>query len=239
MRLLDLTLNSPAENIALDEALLTAAEDAGRPWEVLRLWEPATPMVVVGRASQVDVEVRRDECLRRGIPIFRRASGGAAIVTGPGCLMYAVVLSYDHGPHLRMIEQAHQFVLERIAASLRATHPHVVRRGTSDLAIGDCKISGNSMRAGRTHMLYHGTLLYDFSLDLIETCLKTPPRQPDYREGRRHGDFVANLNVPAAALRAALTAAWDAGELLADWPRAATRRLVEERYCRDDWNFRR
>ena len=37
MRLLDLTLASAAENLALDEALLEAAEAAGRPSEVLRL----------------------------------------------------------------------------------------------------------------------------------------------------------------------------------------------------------
>ncbi len=41
MHLLDLTLDSPIENIALDEALLDAAEAApDENGEVLRLWEP-------------------------------------------------------------------------------------------------------------------------------------------------------------------------------------------------------
>ncbi len=35
-----------------------------------------------------------------GIPVLRRASGGAAIVIGPGCLMYALVLSYELRPSL-------------------------------------------------------------------------------------------------------------------------------------------
>ena len=239
MQLLDLTLASATENMALDEALLAAAEEEERPCETLRLWEPRSPMVVIGRASQVDLEVRRDECLRRGIPIFRRASGGAAIVAGPGCLMYAVILSYDRRPHLRMIEQAHAFVLDRIAAALRPAAPQIARRGTSDLAVGDRKVSGNSMRAGRTHLLYHGTLLYDFSLDLIETCLKTPPRQPEYRRGREHGAFVANLDIPATDLRAAMTSAWSAGSILEHWPREKMQQLALERYGRDDWNYRR
>ena len=38
MRFLELTLSSPAENLALDEALLLEAE-AGRGGEALRLWE--------------------------------------------------------------------------------------------------------------------------------------------------------------------------------------------------------
>ena len=49
------------------------------------------------------------------IPILRRSSGGAAIVAGPGCLMYAVVLSYEARPELRDISRAHAFVLDRLA----------------------------------------------------------------------------------------------------------------------------
>lgn len=153
--------------------------------------------------------------------------------------MYAVVLSYDRRPHLRMIEQTHQFVLERLVSTLATLAPGLQRCGTSDLAMEGKKISGNSMRAGRTHLLYHGTLLYDFSLDLIETCLKTPPRQPEYREGRTHRDFVANLPVPVDVLRAAVTAAWSIAEAPITWPQQETRRLVLQRYGRDDWNFRR
>ncbi len=239
MELLDLTLPTPAENLALDEALLEMAEESSRPREILRLWEPAEPMVVVGRASQVEQEVRRDECARRGIPVFRRSSGGAAIVTGPGCLMYAVVLSYENYPHLHMIEQAHRFVLERLLEGLRPLTPDMQRCGTSDLAIHGRKVSGNSMRARRTHLLYHGTLLYDFALDLIQACLKTPPRQPEYRAGRDHHEFVSNLPVSETELRAAVIRGWNVRGQLTDWPRAATRRLVEERYSRDEWNFRR
>jgi len=49
MRYLDLTLPTPAENLALDEALLEEAERAGRATETLRVWEPREPIVVVGR----------------------------------------------------------------------------------------------------------------------------------------------------------------------------------------------
>jgi lipoate-protein ligase A len=153
--------------------------------------------------------------------------------------MYAVVLSYENYPHLRMIEQAHAFVLGRLAESLRSLVPGIERKGTSDLAIGGRKVSGNSMRARRSHMLYHGTLLYDFPLAMIEACLKTPPRQPEYRAGRTHDEFVTNLSVTADSLRAAFSAAWGAGEMFNRWPQELTDRLVRERYCLDSWNFRR
>ena len=65
-------------------------------------------MVVVGRSSQFRVEVRVDACRELGIPVLRRPSGGAAIVAGPGCLMYALVLSYQIRPQLRVLSEAHR-----------------------------------------------------------------------------------------------------------------------------------
>ena len=230
MRYLDLTLPTAAENLALDEALLEEAEAA--PAETLRLWESPQPLVVVGRSSRIDVEVRVDVCRASGIPILRRASGGAAVVTGPGCLMYALVLSYQLRPALRAVDRAHRFVLGTIGAALEPLVPDVQCRGTSDLAVGDRKFSGNSMRCKRSHLLYHGTLLYNFPLDLIGRCLATPPHQPEYRQGRAHESFVMNLALDAATLRRTMTAAWGAEERRSEWPALRTTQLAGEKYRR-------
>src|SRR4051812_32394695 len=111
MQFLDLTLPTLAENLALDEALLDEAEDAGRPQECLRLWESPELAVVLGRSSKVHDEVDQGACEADGVTIGRRSSGGCAVVIGPGCLMYSLVLSYDLRPHLRILEDAHRFVL--------------------------------------------------------------------------------------------------------------------------------
>jgi lipoate---protein ligase len=219
MRYLDLTLPTAAENLALDEALLEEAEALGRPMETLRFWEADRPVVIIGRSSQLAREVRTDACRQLGIEVLRRVSGGAAVVAGPGCLMYALVLSYQRRPALRAIARAHQFVLSSMVAGLAHLVPGLRCRGTSDLTLGERKVSGNSMRARRQHLLYHGTLLYDFSLELIARCLTMPPRQPEYRQSRPHEEFVANLPVGATALRTALRTVWGAMEPCADWPR--------------------
>lgn len=239
-----LTLESPAENLAVDEALLDEAEAAGPAAEYLRIWESPQPIVVVGRSSRVDAEVDVAACAERGVPILRRTSGGAAIVAGPGCLMYAVVLSYDLRPEARGIQQTHRYVLDRLAAVLRAYVPSAVHAGTSDLALVGAggsdlarKFSGNSLRVKRTHFLYHGTLLYDFDLARIAACLRTAPRQPEYRRSRTHADFVANLPLDRAALEDAVNAAWPTAGELSDWPRARVAELVQERYRRDEWNL--
>ena len=238
MKLLDLTLPTPAENLALDEALLDAAETGPERDEVLRLWEPAEHFVVLGRSSQMAREVNVAACQERRANVLRRASGGASIVAGPGCLMYAAVLGYQRHPDLRMLDRAHQFVLSRVAVALTNLGLPAELRGTSDLVVDGRKISGNSLRCKRDHLLYHGTLLYDFDLPLIGELLRMPPRQPDYRAGRAHTDFLANLSVQASPLRSALARAFGASEPLADWPRESTRQLVADKYSLATWNLR-
>jgi lipoate-protein ligase A len=248
---LDLTLSTPAENLALDEALLDQSEQENDDSEFIRLWESPQPMVVLGRSSRCDQEVKDSACCQRQIPILRRSSGGAAIVAGPGCLMYSVVLSYNLHPELRDIGRAHGFVLDRLAASLCKCGLAVARAGTSDLVTTGMasidsplptphsalmKFSGNSLRAKRTHLLYHGTLLYNFDLALIETCLRAPPRQPDYRGARTHADFLINLPITRRDLVRALDAAWPVTGALRDWPVGRVAALVEERFSRECWN---
>ncbi len=239
MILFDLTLETPGENVALDEALLDEAEAGGEPRECLRLWESPEPVVVLGRSSQASLEVDLSACRRRNVTVLRRASGGAAIVAGPGCLMYALVLSYRARPELRSLDAAHRFVLDSIADSLGSLVPGIARRGTSDLAIGDLKFSGNSVRCKRNTLLYHGTILYDFDLSLVDALLPMPPRQPDYRLGRPHRAFVANLPASREALRDALVNGWQAEATASDWPRERTRELVERRDATDEWNLQR
>lgn len=236
MQFLDLTLPTLAENLALDEALLDEAEAADRPSECLRLWESPELAVILGRSSRAAVEADLENCQADRVPILRRCSGGCAVVIGPGCWMYSVVLSYELRPQLRGIDEAHQFVLSRVAQALGH---EVELSGTSDLTCQGRKFSGNSLRCKRDHLLYHGTLLYDFPLEKIARYLRPPPREPAYRGGRSHGEFVQNIAIGPDAARPALQASFDARQPLPEWPRERTRRLVAERYGQAAWHLER
>jgi lipoate-protein ligase A len=217
---LPLTLETPAANLALDEALLDAAVDGQLPGEVLRLWEPAEFFVVLGRSSKV-TEVHAAACRRDNVALLRRPSGGATILTGPGCLMYAVLLDAERRPELRSVDRAHELVLGTIERALTPLAPGIARHGTSDLTIpaahaGDppVKFSGNSLRLRRGHLLYHGTILYDFPLERLGRWLAAPVREPAYREHRDHGAFLTNLPASRDAIERALLDAWQAHEPL-------------------------
>lgn len=241
---IDLTLGDPWADVAFDEALLIEAENsiasgesagAGTS-EVLRLWEPERVMVVVGRGSNVADEVHLEACQRRNIPIVRRVSGGAAVVTGPGCLMYALVLSRTARRELTGIEAVHRWTLGRLAVELRRHGIAAERCGISDLAVAGRKFSGNSLRCRQTHYLYHGTLLYRFDLSLIEELLPMPPRRPEYRGERRHVDFLMNLPIDGAELREIIASAFDALGNRTKQPITLTQELVRQRYADPKWN---
>ncbi|MCU0977816.1 MAG: lipoate--protein ligase family protein [Pirellulaceae bacterium] len=238
MKLLELTLDTPEANLALDEALLDTADEAHEPREVFRIWESPQPLVVLGRASRVAEEVHQANCFAQGIPILRRCSGGASVVVGPGCLMYAMVLCCRLRPELQQISAAHCFALRTLGDRLRRTVPQIQCQGTSDLTLHGKKFSGNSLRVRRTHILYHGTILYDFPLASVSAWLRSPPRQPEYRQGRRHDEFLVNLPVGRSELRDALVDGMEVDGPLTDWPRQRTEQLAEARYRQPAWNLR-
>jgi len=239
MYYLPLTLDSPAENLALDEALLDAAEAGEIDSGVLRLWESPTHCVVLGRSSTAEVEVNLPACRQAGVPVLRRSSGGGTILTGPGCLMYAVVLDLQTYPQLQVINAAHHFVLGQLAKVLSPLVEGVELAGTSDLvtrpAASDhrLKFSGNAMRCRRSHLLYHGTLLYDFDLPQIHHWLAIPTRTPAYRGDRQHTEFVTNLPIGREAIVQALTDVWQAYHALPSWPQRRTAELTQTKFSDD------
>jgi lipoate-protein ligase A len=200
MDYLDLTLPTPEENLALDEALLLDAEAGGG--EVLRVWELPGWAVVLGSAGRLAEDVDEAACAADRVPVLRRTSGGGTVLLGPGCLAYTLVLAYERDPRLRDVTLSYQVILDRVRRALGGLTPAVVHEGSSDLAWGDRKVSGNSQRRRQTHLLHHGTLLYAFDLARIPRYLRVPNRQPLYRRQRAHEAFVANLPLSAAALKA-------------------------------------
>jgi lipoate---protein ligase len=238
---LEAELESVEEQLALDEALLDEAHAGRLAVPVVRTWMAAAPAVVVGSSSRIDDEVDRAACVAAGVPILRRPSGGLTVVLGPGCLMWSVVAPLPAAPP-PAIERLHAAMLDPLAAALVAAGRLVVRRGSSDLAMTgvdvERKVSGNALRVRRAAVLYHGTLLDAFDLELVSRLLRHPPREPGYRAGRSHGSFLANLGLGQMTLNAAVRSAFAAVMPREEWPRDRVAGLVEERYASRVWTER-
>jgi lipoate-protein ligase A len=243
MHLLDLTLPTPAENLACDEALL----DAGV--EVLRFWESPQPFVVVGYSNKLSTEVNLAACTARGVPVLRRCSGGGTVVQGPGSFNYSLILAIERTgdacvapttPNpFSSVTGTNNFIMSRHRDALRALlGDGVAVHGTTDLALNGVKFSGNAQRRKRRHLLFHGTFLVGFDLELIEQLLPLPTLRPCYRQDRSHRQFLTNLPVSREAIKAALMKCWNATEPLAAVPHDAIQRLVAAHYAARDWTHK-
>jgi lipoate-protein ligase A len=239
MNYLDLTLPTPAGNLACDEALLDQAEGQDGP-AVLRFWESPVPFVVLGYANRYAEEANLDACREANVTILRRCSGGGTVLQGPGCLNYSVILPINELGPLQSITGTNDFVMQRNREALAAALGRSVSiKGYTDLALGDVKFSGNAQRRRRNWLLFHGTfVLESFDVAMVERCLRAPPRQPSYRQQRAHRDFMTKLPLSGEVVRAALRDVWKVNERMACVPQVEIDRLVAERYSQDEWNLK-
>ena len=236
MNYCDITFPTPEANLACNEALLDSCEE-GLAEEILRFWEPSEYFVVVGYANKVTDEVHHLFCDFSGIPILRRCTGGGAVLQGPGVLNYSLILRADG--ELHNIPATNGFILKHHQAALATLlRAPVEIQGHTDLAIGGLKFSGNSQRRKKRFLLFHGSILIHLDIDLVEKTLRFPSRQPEYRLGRSHSDFLMNLKVSSALIKNALRKSWDATHLLPQIPALHIALLEREKYSRTEWNHK-
>ena len=241
MQFLDLTFPTPAENLACDEALLDLCETESAP-EILRVWQPPDHFLVLGYSNPAATEVNLDRAQQDGVPVLRRCTGGGAVLQGPGCLNYTLILQIPEVGPLAHIRDTNEFIMEKhrqALAPLAGTGiATVCVQGHSDLTLGDLKFSGNAQRRRRRHLLFHGSFLLDFDMDRIERLLPMPSREPTYRHRRPHKDFLVNLAVAKTKLQTALRNCWQAEETFPGMPAAKISALARNQYLSPDWTFK-
>lgn len=240
LRLLDLTLQTPEENLACDEALFLVSEQ-NEGDGALRFWVPNRVFVVVGYTNSVEREVQADVCRSLDVPILRRFTGGGTVVQMPGCLNYALALPYAGRAEFSTIASTTRFIMDihRQALATLLGPASVTVEGISDLALNGMKFSGNAQRRGIKALLFHGVFLCNADLQLISRLLPFPSRSPTYRQHRPHAKFLTNIDIPPDDLKRAITKVWGAIAPSSCPPQEEIQRLVNSRYQQDSWNFRR
>ena len=232
-----LTLPTVHENLALDEAILVEADEEGLG-PLLRFWEQPDYAVVLGSSRRLRDEVHVARCAEDGVPIARRTSGGGTVVIGPGALNVTFVLPTDFAPELATVDGAQAYVLGAVAGGLGRHAPGVEVKGSGDLTIGGRKFSGSAQRRLRRRLMVHATIMHDFAIRRIARYLQTPARQPAYREGRTHEEFLMNIPLRRRILIESIRSAWPRSTLLhatSDVPRDRLETLRAERFADRSW----
>ncbi len=172
-----------------DDPLLDSVRRDGRPR--LRVYGWGQPAVVIGRGGNQERELFTTAIERDNIPLLRRIGGGCSVVLDPGNVIVAVGLPL---PGIGGITRSFFAISNWMCAGLADCGiPGVRREGVSDLVLKDRKIGGSCVYRTRGLLYYSTTLLVDPDPDLANRYLRHPPREPAYRRGRRHDEFMGAL----------------------------------------------
>ena len=239
MKIIDDFPMSPEENLAMDELFLVKAEK-GELGETLRFWTNYEGFVVMGRSGKTDEECFVSKCREDGVKILRRFSGGGAVLQDRGCLNYSAILSYSRDEKYRKIDLSYESIMKGLAAGFSDKGQDVEFLPISDLAVSGRKFSGNAQARKRRYFLHHGTVLLDMDISKIGRYLKHPPKEPAYRVGRPHEDFVVNIELSREAVKDVILGVFAPDGVI--WqPKTrdveGLKELVEKKYSLDSWNF--
>ncbi|MGI9860858.1 hypothetical protein SDD30_05650 [Moorella naiadis] len=169
------------------------------PQESLYLSEPEAIAVVLGRGTKAEKEINLHACRDDHVPVLRRRGGGGAVVLAPGMMVITAVF-LPTPPWLAetwLLNLAWEWVEVLTALGIK----QVQVRGYGDVCIGDRKILGASLYISKEMVLYQASLLVNCDLNLLPRYLAHPLREPIYRAGRGHLDFVTNLTAAGYQLK--------------------------------------
>lgn len=240
---------STAEGLAVDDTLPQSVAQHGSP-PILHLYT-FVPSVIVGKYQDIEAALKIDRCRARKIEYNRRSTGGGTVIMGPEIVALGLGINVDY-PGLK---KGVGGVFESLSRVLIRALDHVGIQARfqpkNDLEVNGKKIAGLSAASeADTCLLFHTSLLVDFDIGLMTDIMNTPvikledkgyncfsQRMTTVRDELGRGLSVAEM---MEAIKTAferefqITFREDGPD---GWEQDTIRRLIEERYTRDEWIF--
>ena len=164
--------------------------DSEKPDDFI-IWQPDTFYVVLGRGNQPETALNFENIISDRVKILKRPSGGETVVLSPKMLVVAVKISIRENEKIKSIfEPVNKIIIQTL---LEFGVENLSIRGISDICIGNKKILGSSAYRKPDRIFYHAVLNISEDIAVFEKYLKHPVREPEYRVGRSHKEFVTSL----------------------------------------------
>lgn len=155
-------------------------------------WIPDKNYLVLGKGNQPDKSLHLGNVIDDNVEVVKRPSGGETVILTPNTLVLSAVKTISS---LENPVKYFRVFNERVISNLKTlgvTNLH--QKGISDISIGNKKILGSSIYRTKNKIFYHAVLNVSESIGTIEKYIKHPSREPDYRQGRSHTEFVTSLH---------------------------------------------
>ena len=150
----------PYYNLAAEEYLLkTAQVDTFMTWR-------NEPSVIIGKHQNALKEIDQSYIEKNNLPVIRRISGGGTVYHDPGNVNFTFIFTNRKENLIDFIEFTRPVILFLQNLGLDASFS-----GKNNITIEGLKVSGNSAHLYKNKVLYHGTLLFDSDLDILDRAI--------------------------------------------------------------------
>src|SRR5690554_6318301 len=155
------------------------------------LWIPEKSYIVLGASNKAESAVEESIVLTDSICVMKRRTGGQTVMLTPNNLIISAVITDESVMKPKdVFNNFNDIIISAIEKD------HTVKfstRGISDIAMGEKEIMGSSMYRGKGKLFYHAVLNFSEPATTFQKYLKHPSKEPDYRKGRMHDEFVTSL----------------------------------------------
>ncbi len=163
-------------------------------------WIPDRVYLVLGQSNRASRSLKTDLVIADEVPVLKRPSGGESVILSPKTLVISARLISDKLENPKVYFEKINGAIIKGLQNLGISE--VGYRGISDITIGNKKILGSSIYKKKQIVFYHAVLNISEDISLISKYLQHPPKEPDYRKGRNHNDFVTSIHQAGYQLEA-------------------------------------
>jgi lipoate-protein ligase A len=244
-RLVDSGIVSPEYSAASDEAIVNARLAGSAP-NTVHFYTRDSPTISIGYNRSVEKSIFIDEAARRNVKVIRRFSGGSAVFTDKGQLIFALVLDASMLPH--DIVESYEKVCGAVIRGLSILGIKAEYKPVNDILVGGKKISGSAQLRRGGIVLHHGTMLIDTDLESMDAVLKPPQGRKDDQSVikqvtslREALGKAPDMQVLKRALVKGISDAFSVTLCSRDLTKHEADdigRLIEEKYGSRDWNWK-
>jgi lipoate-protein ligase A len=233
--------NEAFMNMAIDEAISESVRSGERP-PTIRFYGWSPRAISIGYFQCLEREVDLAKCLKEGVDVVRRRTGGGAVYHDSE-ITYSVIGKEDLFP--RDILASYREICGSLIRALGILGISAEFKPINDITVKGKKISGNAQTRRGGVLLQHGTLLYEVDVDCMFSLLKVP-------DEKIRDKMIANVKERVTSIRQQRDVGIDAvlkamlegfmkdkeyeiGELSEEELERA-RKLAQTRYEAEEWN---
>ncbi|MAG47823.1 ligase [archaeon] len=168
-RVINLELNEPNMNLALDEVLTEyVGKELVKP--TIRFYGWKNSSVIIGYFQKIKDEVNIEKCKEDNVDFVRRISGGGAVYQdNDGGLTFSVAVPTKY--FTNDITKCYKIVGDWIIDSLGLIGLKGEFKPINDIIVDNKKISGNALTIRNNCVLIHGTLIYSLDVNKMFSYL--------------------------------------------------------------------